>query len=73
MTIRALGTVAMPIDGPDRHKRRLLMAADLDTISAEQLATLARLTWRYRRQLPSHMAPKLNPDDPIVRSLASTP
>lgn len=32
----------------------------------EQLKILA---WKHRRQLPRHSAPKLNPEDPVVREM----
>ena len=69
LTIGALRMVTMPPSSPDRWRLRTLVHADLDTISAEHIALLAQLAWRYRRQLPKHLAPKLNPDDPIVRSM----
>ena len=55
--------------GADRTILRDLLAADLDRITRAQLDALARLAWKHRRQLPAHLAPELNPDDPIVRAM----
>ena len=35
-----------------------------------QIAQVKALAWQYRRQMPKHLAPKLNPHDPIVREMA---
>ena len=34
-------------------------------LTADQGLTLLRLVWRMRRQLPSYLAPQINPDDPL--------
>jgi hypothetical protein len=36
-------------------------------LSDRQRAYFERLFWRYRRSLPRHLRPTVNPDDPIVR------
>ncbi len=51
----------------DLGARRRLRAADPERWTVELQAELDGLTWRYRRQLPRHLAPRLNPHDPIVR------
>ena len=33
-----------------------------ETLDAEDAA---RLAWRYRRQMPRHLTPHINPDDPL--------
>jgi hypothetical protein len=33
-------------------------------------ARVDRLAWRYRRLLPAHLAPRVDPDDPLVRAEA---
>jgi len=34
-------------------------------ITDRQEQHIARLAWRYRRQMPAHLTPKTNPDDPL--------
>ncbi len=72
-TIKALARVTMPVGHGDKHRRRRLLAADLDRLSREDRETLERLAWRYRRQMPRHLVPAMNPDDPIVRETRSRP
>jgi hypothetical protein len=67
--IRALRDVIMLTDS-DTAVRRRLVAADLARWTREEQRDLDRLAWKYRRRLPRHLAPRLNPDDPIVRGMA---
>ncbi len=69
-TLNALRRVRNTVQ--DRAILRGLVQADFDWLTAEQRAALERMAWKYRRQIPPHLAPKLNPDDPIVRDMAST-
>ena len=39
--------------------------------SDRQRQQVTRLAWVYRRNLPNHLAPKVNPDDPIVREMSA--
>jgi hypothetical protein len=34
-----------------------------------QIDRVKDMTWKYRRQLPKHLAPKLPPHDPIVKEM----
>jgi hypothetical protein len=34
-------------------------------LSARQEQHVLRLAWRYRRQMPAHLVPGINPDDPL--------
>jgi hypothetical protein len=70
LTIEALRHVTMLPGHSDKWRLRQLVAVDLDRISDGQIAMLNRLAWRYRRQMPKHLVPKLNPDDPIVKEMA---
>jgi hypothetical protein len=54
----------------DRARLRRLLAADLGRWSRDDQRDLDRLAWRHRRRLPHYLAPRLNPDDPIVREMA---
>jgi len=64
--IRALDAVTMLPGHPDKHRLRQLKAVDLAAITDDQMAAMNSLAWKYRRQMPPGLAPKLNPDDPIV-------
>ena len=68
--IKALREVIMLRD-IDSAARRRLVAADLDRWTRDDQRDLDRMAWRYRRQLPRHLAPRLNPDDPLVREMAN--
>ena len=57
----------------DRARLRRLLAADLARWSREDQRELDRLAWKCRRLLPRHLAPRLNPDDPIVKERAHVP
>ncbi len=37
-----------------------------ENLSDRQAEQTHRLAWIYRSRLPAHLAPKINPDDPIV-------
>ncbi len=71
LTIAALGRVTMLPGHPDKARLRALARIDLGRIDDAQIATMRRLAWRYRRQMPRHLAPRMNPDDPIVLALAA--
>jgi len=49
-----------------------LTRRDPKTLTAEHRHWVQRLLWKYRRDLPRGVAPKLNPDDPIVREMEMT-
>lgn len=70
LVVAALGQVRMLPGHPDQGRLRRLMQVDLAAITDEQIAALDRMAWRYRRQLRRGLAPKVNPDDPIVREIA---
>ena len=38
-------------------------------ITAEERFHLRRLAWFHRRTLPAHLAPRLNPGDPLVMEI----
>lgn len=68
-TIAALQAAGIPAGHADARVLRGLIRADLGRLTAEQRELLRMLTWRWRRRLPPGLAPKLNPDDPIVRAM----
>jgi hypothetical protein len=71
LVIDALNRVRMLPGHPDKRRLRRLTQTDLTVITDEQIHALHRLAWRYRRQMPHGLVPKANPDDPIVRELAT--
>lgn len=44
---------------------------DSTPLTQKQQDRVAQLMWRYRRQLPRGIAPRLNPADPVVRENAA--
>jgi hypothetical protein len=60
---------AMAPGARDARLMRGLKRADREWLDADQLDDLQRLAWRYRRQLPRHLVPRANPDDPVVREM----
>ncbi|MEW6256923.1 MAG: hypothetical protein AB1592_13290 [Pseudomonadota bacterium] len=46
------------------HKRfaRALAGKAVHELTPKQCAHIARLAWRYRRQMPAHLVPPGNPD-----------
>ena len=70
LTILALSRVRLPPGDPDRRRISHLCRVDLAVISDEEVASLHRLAWICRRQIGRSLAPKTNPDDPIVREFA---
>jgi hypothetical protein len=65
--IRALLNVTMVPN--DQALVQGLARRDPATLTAQQRHWIAQLLWRYRRNVPSELRPKLNPDDPIVREM----
>jgi hypothetical protein len=62
----------VPFNHRDNARVRALLAIDLDRITSAQLHDCDVLTWDWRRRpgMPRHLAPTLNPNDPIVKGLA---
>lgn len=42
---------------------------DSTPLTQKQTDRVAQLMWKYRRQLPRGIAPRLNPNDPVVREM----
>lgn len=61
---------------PEGHRDarfvRQLRHIDLQFISAEDRQLLRDLAWRWRRQLPRTIAPKLPPHDPLVKAMEAS-
>ena len=68
LLMKALWDVTM-LPAPDRVFRRNVCdpKRDMSTLSERQREQIKQLAWTYRRSLPSHLRPKFNPADPIVR------
>ncbi|MDA8049975.1 MAG: hypothetical protein M0002_08215 [Rhodospirillales bacterium] len=52
----------------DRRFVTEMQRFDLARASALTRARIRRLAWKHRRALPRMLAPRANPDDPIVRA-----
>ena len=66
--IAALRNLRLPPGHRDAQLLRGLIRTDMSRISPEELHVLDGLCWRWRRHGLAHLAPKLNPDDPIVKA-----
>ncbi len=64
---RALICVPRPLWGRDDRFLEWVTRMAPDQMSEAQRDHLLRCAWRLRRYLPPHLAPRANPDDPIVR------
>ncbi len=72
MQVEKLLAVKAHLTQPERGQLR-----DLDTRLCvlrqaprdSDIAWLKNLSWKYRRQLPRALAPKVNPQDPIVMEM----
>lgn len=65
--IRAL--LGISLAPKDRTLVESLARRDPKTLTAEHRSWIASLLWKYRRDLPANLRPRLNPDDPIVREM----
>jgi hypothetical protein len=73
----ALGLVMNALHLIDRRKLlprhwefvRYVCCKPVEHLSIAQRDHVLRLGWRYREHLPAHLAPKVNPADPIVREM----
>jgi hypothetical protein len=72
LRMRALARIAPHLVLPE-HRDFLYWVCKMpvEQLSERQAAQVTRLAWRYRSRVPPHLAPKCNPDDPIVRELAA--
>lgn len=67
-TVEALNRVTYVPGSP--HKRFARQILDqlnhaATPITDRQEQHILRCAWRYRRQMPAHLVPKTNPDDPL--------
>lgn len=56
----------------DRELVQAMARRDPRTLTPDHRHWVQQLLWRYRRALAADIAPKLNPDDPIVREMEKT-
>ncbi len=71
LRMRALAMIAAHLVLPEhRDFIYYVCKKPVEHLSDRQRAHVTRLAWRYRRYVPPHLAPKANPDDPVVRELA---
>ena len=69
--LKRLAELSWPPSHPYRRAMRELLAADLTKLTPLQAHQMRKIAWAYRRKLPAHLRPKVNPDDPIVREMAA--
>ncbi len=69
--LKRIGDLAWAPNHPHRRTVRQYLTMDLTTLTEHERGEITRLAWMYRRDLPEHLRPKLNPDDPIVREMAA--
>lgn len=67
--IAALLAAGIPSGHVDARALRRLQRADVDRLKPEEAELLRILAWRWRRKLAPHLAPRLPPNDPVVRAL----
>lgn len=60
--IAALQRVGFPLGSRHRSFARSLAGKRPADLSPAQRAHVARLAWRYRRQMPAHLVPPSDPD-----------
>jgi hypothetical protein len=65
VTAQALASISLPpadrVFIVEMQRRR----GYAEQLTERQQHALLQLAWHYRRQLPAHLAPKINPDDPL--------
>lgn len=69
LVMRALRQVSMHRGSPDRRSAVELCGRQPWQLSPAERARVEWLAWKYRRDLPQHLAPKLPAHDPLVREL----
>jgi hypothetical protein len=71
-TLNALANA--PIGADSRERKDVLdlrakLQRDRDPLTAKEEERIRQLAWKWRRHLPRGTAPKLPPQDPIVREM----
>jgi hypothetical protein len=72
--LEALAMASIPAGSRDRKDvldLRAKLERDREPLTQKEQDRIAALMWKYRRQLPRGIAPKLNPADPVVRENAA--
>lgn len=72
--LAALAMCSIPAGSRDRKDvldLRAKLDRDREPLTQKESERITQLMWKYRRQLPRGLAPKLNPDDPVVREMAA--
>ena len=71
--LHSLAMCSIPAGSRDRKDVldiRAKLDLDREPLTHKETDRIKSLMWKYRRQLPRGLAPKLNPADPIVREIA---
>lgn len=63
-TVNALRQVSLP---PAERALVVVVARSMAThpLNPREMHRVMQVAWRHRRKLPPHLAPKINPDDPL--------
>nr|WP_294547660.1 hypothetical protein [uncultured Rhodopila sp.] len=69
VVMNALVLIPIPFWGKDKDFIGYVCRMQPDMLSERQREHVTRVAWRLRRYLPAHLAPKCNPEDPIVREM----
>ena len=64
-----LGRLDLHAGSPDRARVVAYQHRDLAKLTADEVREVNALCWKHRRVLPTYLAPKLPPLDPIVRAM----
>lgn len=67
-TVAAITRCRLLPGSPDKRFARQIhdqLAGSARPLTDRQAQHVLRLAWRYRRQMPSHLVPETNPDDPL--------
>jgi hypothetical protein len=64
--VAALARAMMPPGCWDKRFVRDVAGRDAATLTDKQKAAVQRLLWKYRRQLPKHLVPTVDPADPLA-------
>ncbi|WP_454919258.1 hypothetical protein [Xanthobacter sediminis] len=71
--VEALSGVSYPLGSRHKSFARAIQQVAPGALTERQQAHVARLCWRYRRQIPAHLVPPANPDSAARPPAAEAP
>lgn len=72
ITVEKLRTLGLPKGSPEGkfiEGMDLRLSVFKEMPSTAEVQRIKDLAWKYRRQMPVHLAPKLPPNDPIIQEM----